>query len=141
MQTTFEGTDLNRTWDTASPHAHPTVHTIRDVIDKLSKTVFTSFADDSKYFLMQTPSRKTLSTLFWTSMSPTHYLASLLLAMPMTASFGGILTLYWGKNILSFLFSRNERHIVFPKMLAQNCRDFSNTNTMYNKVYRILLTM
>ena len=46
----FEGTDLNRTWDTASPHAHPTVHTIRDVIDKLSKTVFTSFADDSKYF-------------------------------------------------------------------------------------------
>ena len=46
----FEGTDLNRTWDTASPHAHPTVHTIRDVIDKLSKTVFTSFADDSKDF-------------------------------------------------------------------------------------------
>ena len=34
-----KGTDLNRTWDTASPHAHPTVHTIRDVIDKLSKTV------------------------------------------------------------------------------------------------------
>ena len=87
---------------------------------------------------MQTPSRKTLSTLFWTSMSPTHYLASLSLAMLMTASFGGILTLYWGKNILSFLFSRNERHIVFPKMLAQNCRDFSNTNTMYNKVYQIL---
>ena len=36
---------MNRTWDTASPHAHPTVHTIRDVIDKLSKTVFTSLAD------------------------------------------------------------------------------------------------
>ena len=28
---------------------------------------------------------------------------------------------------------RNERHIVFPKMLAQNCKDFSSTNTMYNK--------
>ena len=28
---------------------------------------------------------------------------------------------------------RNERHIVFPKMLAQNCRDFSSQNTMYNK--------
>ena len=50
LQTTFEGTDLNRTWDTASPHAHPTVHTIRDVIDKLSKTVCTSFADFAKIF-------------------------------------------------------------------------------------------
>ena len=28
---------------------------------------------------------------------------------------------------------RNERHIVFPKMLAQNCKDFSQENTMYNK--------
>ena len=28
---------------------------------------------------------------------------------------------------------RNERHIVFPKMLAQNCKDFSSQNTMYNK--------
>ena len=28
---------------------------------------------------------------------------------------------------------RYERHIVFPKMLAQNCRDFSGQNTMYNK--------
>ena len=106
-------------------------------------------------FLMQTASRKTLSTLFWTSMSPTHYLASLLWAMPMTASFGGILGYcvgilcgdivgYWGKNysiIWLFLFSRNERHIVFPKMLAQNCRDFSNTNTMYNKVHQLLPTM
>ena len=47
----------------------------------------------------------------------------------------------WGKSssiIWLLLFSRNERHIVFPKMLAQNCRDFSNTNTMYNKVYQIL---
>ena len=32
--------------------------------------------------------------------------------------------------------SRNERHIVFPKMLAQNCKDFSTQNTMYNKVIR-----
>ena len=31
---------------------------------------------------------------------------------------------------------RNERHIVFPKMLAQNCKDFSTQNTMYNKVIR-----
>ena len=29
--------------------------------------------------------------------------------------------------------TRNERHIVFPKMLLQNCRDFCPTNTMYNK--------
>lgn len=28
---------------------------------------------------------------------------------------------------------RNERHIVFPKMLAQNSKDFSQENTMYNK--------
>ncbi|XP_023345018.1 cytosolic carboxypeptidase 6 [Eurytemora carolleeae] len=28
---------------------------------------------------------------------------------------------------------RNERHIVFPKMMAQNCKDFSHENTMYNK--------
>jgi hypothetical protein len=28
---------------------------------------------------------------------------------------------------------RNERHIVFPKMLAQNCMDYSSENTMYNK--------
>ena len=51
---------------------------------------------------MQTPSRKTLSTLFWTSMSPTHYLASLLLAMPMTASFGGILAFVGEKVLQSF---------------------------------------
>ena len=34
---------------------------------------------------------------------------------------------------------RNERHIVFPKMLAQNCRDFSSQNTMYNKVNNITI--
>ena len=28
---------------------------------------------------------------------------------------------------------RNERHIVFPKMLSQNCKDYSQENTMYNK--------
>ena len=28
---------------------------------------------------------------------------------------------------------RNERHIVFPKILAQNCMDYSSENTMYNK--------
>ena len=28
---------------------------------------------------------------------------------------------------------RNERHIVSPKMLAQNCMDYSSENTMYNK--------
>lgn len=28
---------------------------------------------------------------------------------------------------------RNERHIVFPKMLSQNCLDYSSENTMYNK--------
>jgi hypothetical protein len=28
---------------------------------------------------------------------------------------------------------RNECHIVFPKMLAQNCLDYSAENTMYNK--------
>ena len=27
---------------------------------------------------------------------------------------------------------RNERHSVFPKMLAQNCPDFILNNTMYN---------
>ena len=27
---------------------------------------------------------------------------------------------------------RNERHIVLPKMLAQNCPDFHSTNTVYN---------
>jgi hypothetical protein len=27
---------------------------------------------------------------------------------------------------------RNERHSVFPKMLAQNCPDFNLTQTMYN---------
>ena len=26
-------------WDTASPHAHPTVHIVKGVIDKLSQTV------------------------------------------------------------------------------------------------------
>ena len=27
---------------------------------------------------------------------------------------------------------RYERHVVFPKMLAQNCKDFSKENTIYN---------
>ena len=27
---------------------------------------------------------------------------------------------------------RYERHIVFPKILAQNCEDFNSTNTIYN---------
>ena len=27
---------------------------------------------------------------------------------------------------------RNERHSVFPKMLAQNCPDFNLTQTMFN---------
>ena len=27
---------------------------------------------------------------------------------------------------------RYERHIVFPKILAQNCEDFSQANTLYN---------
>ena len=27
---------------------------------------------------------------------------------------------------------RFERHIVFPKMLAQNCSDFHTANTVYN---------
>ena len=27
---------------------------------------------------------------------------------------------------------RYERHIVFPKILAQNCEDFNTTNTIYN---------
>ena len=49
----------------------------------------------------------------------------------MTASSGGMIT---EKKQLADVLFRNERHIVFPKMLAQNCRDFSNTNTMYNKV-------
>ena len=49
----------------------------------------------------------------------------------MTASSGGLIT---EKKQLADVLFRNERHIVFPKMLAQNCRDFSNINTMYNKV-------
>ena len=27
---------------------------------------------------------------------------------------------------------RYERHVVFPKMMAQNCKDFSKENTIYN---------
>ena len=34
---------------------------------------------------------------------------------------------------LSPPIARNERHIVFPKMLSQNCKDYSQENTMYNK--------
>ena len=34
---------------------------------------------------------------------------------------------------LSHPIARNERHIVFPKMLSQNCKDYSQENTMYNK--------
>jgi hypothetical protein len=30
-------------------------------------------------------------------------------------------------------FIRTERHIVFPKLLAQNTHDYSTENTMYNK--------
>ena len=149
-----KGTDLNRTWDTASPHAHPTVHTIRDVIDKLSKTVFylfTTHPPKHKIDELNWTDRKIHWTLSWTSTSRTLFSASLLLAMPMTVSFGRMRScqkltficmwqcLSIGGEISSsaqikFPFFRNERHIVFPKMLAQNCRDFSNTNTMYNKV-------
>ena len=28
---------------------------------------------------------------------------------------------------------RFERHIVFPKILSQNCEDFSHENTIYNQ--------
>ena len=28
---------------------------------------------------------------------------------------------------------RSEKHIVFPKLLAQNCHDYSAENTMYNR--------
>ena len=27
---------------------------------------------------------------------------------------------------------RYERHVVFPKMMSQNCKDFSKQNTIYN---------
>ena len=49
----------------------------------------------------------------------------------MTVSSGTVATGIMSQNLLCP--NRNERHIVFPKMLFQNCRDFCATNTMYNK--------
>ena len=49
----------------------------------------------------------------------------------MTVSSGTVATGNMYQNTL--YINRNERHIVFPKMLFQNCRDFCATNTMYNK--------
>ena len=51
----------------------------------------------------------------------------------MTACLGAESNKYFYCVTHNYLLLRNERHIVFPKMLSQNCKDYSQENTMYNK--------
>ena len=92
------GIDLNRIWDRCSPHAHPTAHALKKLIEKLSGPENASPLD----FVLDIHVSNTMLGFFVVG------------------------------NAYDSVF-RNERHIVFPKMLAQNTKDFSQENTMYNK--------
>ena len=92
------GIDLNRIWDRCSPHAHPTSHALKKLIEKLSASENASPLD----FVLDIHVSNTMLGFFVVG------------------------------NAYDSVF-RNERHIVFPKMLAQNTKDFSQENTMYNK--------
>jgi hypothetical protein len=73
---TCKGIDLNRIWDNSSPHAHPTVHSIKTIIDKLAISVTLDKALHLCYLenivLIHIFVRKIPWTLSLTYMSPIH---------------------------------------------------------------------
>ena len=112
------GIDLNRIWDNCSEHAHPTAHAVKELIEKLSKS------GNPLDFVLDIHVSNTLLGFFVVGNAYDSVFRCGEKYRPLISSFS---------HIFYRPLFRNERHIVFPKMLSQNCKDYSQENTMYNK--------
>ena len=123
-------------WDRSSPFSHPTVTAVKGVInDVIINTVIQDMTigvrkHDDINITEELYFRVTVLTLFLIFTHPTHSWAPGLWVMPMVVSSG---TPELISVTIVTSIDRSEKHIVFPKLLAQNCHDYSAENTMYNR--------
>ena len=112
------GADLNRVWDRATEFLQPTVQTVKDLILSLAAST-----EQPLDFVLDLHASNSMLGFY-------------VIGNSYDSVFRSVVINLWCGILYNCANCRNERHIVFPKMLAQNCKDFSTQNTMYNKVIR-----
>ena len=106
-------------WDRATEFLQPTVQTVKDLILSLAAST-----EQPLDFVLDLHASNSMLGFYVIGNSYDSVFRSVVNNLWCAAS----------SIIINCDNCRNERHIVFPKMLAQNCKDFSSQNTMYNKV-------
>ena len=104
------GQDLNRHWHDANPWKHPTIHAIKRLLEALDTDA--DEGGDNEDEDGDGP-QLCLEKVFDLHASPT------------------LLGLFMRGNSYDSIY-RFERHMVLPKILAQNCPDYSLDNTFYD---------
>ena len=102
------GQDLNRHWHDANPLKHPTIHAIKKLLESLDNE-----GDDDNNEEVGDDRKLCLEKVFDLHASPT------------------LMGLFMRGNSYDSIY-RFERHMVLPKILAQNCPDYSLDNTFYD---------